>query len=155
MKLAEALSIRASLQKDLAWIKDQFASISRVQEGSQPTEKPEAMLQRLDSHAHEYGLMLAAINRANLEYKDEDGKTMTDYLAMRDTLRAKHSVLTTAYSEATQRQDRYSNQEIRWVPTMDVVRLRERLEKIGEELRNLNLKIQRINWEMEIPDPRH
>ena len=38
---------------------------------------------------------------------------------------------------------------------MDVVKLRERVERVGEELRMLNLKIQRINWEMEIPDPRH
>ena len=126
-----------------------------MQEGSEPSEQPEAMFQRLDADARSYGLMLAAINRANLEYRDAEGRSLTDLLARRDTLRATHSVLSTAYSEATQRQDRYSNHEIRWVPTMDVVKLRGRLEKIGEELRSLNLKIQSINWEVEVADPRH
>ncbi len=153
MKLAEALSIRASLQRDMAWIKDQFTKISRVQEGAEPSENPAAMLERLDRDADEYRLFLAAINRANIGYRGEDGKTMTDLLATRDALRAKQSILNTAYEEATQRQERYSNHEIRWVPTMDVVNLRQRIESVNRELRNLNLKIQSLNWQIELADP--
>jgi len=40
MKLAEALSIRGGIQKDLAWIKEQFSKISRVPEGSKPPSEP-------------------------------------------------------------------------------------------------------------------
>jgi len=96
MKLAEALSNRSSLQKDLAWIKDQFSKISRVPEGGKPSEDPEEMLSRMESRATDFEKLVAAINRANLSITDERGRSMTELLAERDALRARQSILTEA-----------------------------------------------------------
>lgn len=150
MKLAEALSRRSSLQKDLSWIKDQFNKISRVPEGGSPSEDPIAMFARMEDRANEYGCLLYSINSVNLKATDSQGRSMTELLALRDTLRAKQGILAFAYDKATEKDDVYGRQELRYVPTMDVVALRKKLENIGGELRELNLLIQRLNWEVEI-----
>lgn len=152
MKLAEALSNRSSLQKDLAWIKDQFSKISRVPEGGKPSEDPEEMLSRMESRATDYEKLVAAINRANLSITDEGGRSMTELLAERDALRARQSILTEAYQQATQKEDVYGRQELRYVPTMDIVALRKRVESVNTRLRELNMLIQRLNWEADLAE---
>jgi len=152
MKLAEALSNRSSLQKDLAWIKDQFSKISRVPEGGKPSEDPEEMLSRMESRATDFEKLVAAINRANLSITDERGRSMTELLAERDALRARQSILTEAYQQATQKEDVYGRQELRYVPTMDIVALRKRVESVNTRLRELNMLIQRLNWEADLAD---
>ena len=150
MKLAEALSIRSSLQRDLAWIKEQFSKISRVPEGSKPAEDPEEMLSRMESRASEFEILLKRINRTNLSVTDSRGRTMTDLLAERDALRARQNILSEAYQQATQKEDVYGRQELRYVPTMDVVALRKRVEGINVRLRELNILVQRLNWEADL-----
>lgn len=152
MKLAEALSHRSSLQKDLAWIKDQFSKISRVPEGGKPSEDPDDMLTRMESRATEFETLVAAINRANLCVTDGHGRSMTELLAERDALRARQSILTEAYHQATQKEDVYGRQELRYVPTMDIPALRKRVERVNTRLRDLNMLIQRLNWEADLPN---
>lgn len=152
MKLAEALSSRSGLQKDLAWIKDQFSKISRVPEGSKPGEDPQEMLERMETRATEFQNLVAAINRTNISVKDERGRSMTELLAERDALRARQSILTEAYQQATQKEDVYGRQELRYVPTMDIVGLRKRLEVINTQLRELNMLVQRLNWEVDLAE---
>jgi len=150
MKLAEALSIRSGIQKDFAWIKDQFSKISRVPEGSAPAEDPEEMLQRMESRASEFEQLVKQINRTNLNVADSRGRTMTELLAERDALRARQNILTEAYHQATQKEDVYGRQELRYVPTMDVVALRKRVETTNFRLRELNILVQRLNWEADL-----
>lgn len=152
MKLAEALSTRSSLQRDLAWIKEQFSKISRVPEGSKPTEDPEEMLSRMESRAADFEKLVAAINRSNLFIADERGRSMTELLAERDALRARQSILAEAYQQATEKEDVYGRQELRYVPTMDVVTLRKRVEAVNTRLRELNMLIQRLNWECDLEE---
>ena len=48
MKLAEALSLRADLQKRLAQLKVRLVNNAKVQEGELPSEAPEDLLTELD-----------------------------------------------------------------------------------------------------------
>jgi hypothetical protein len=150
MKLAEALSIRSMIQRDLAWIKEQFSKISRVPEGGKPAEDPEEMLSRMENRASEFEGLLKRINRTNLSVTDSQGRTMTELLAERDALRARQNILSEAYQQATQKEDVYGRQELRYVPTMDVVALRKRVETTNFRLRELNILVQRLNWEADL-----
>lgn len=150
MKLAEALSDRSSIQKDLAWIKDQFSKIARVPEGAKPAEDPEMMLARMEARVTEFESLLKRINLTNLKVVDARGRTMTELLAERDACRARLSVLNQAYQESTEKQDVYGRQEIRYVPTMNVVTLRKSIETANGHLRTLNTTIQRLNWEADL-----
>ena len=150
MKLAEALSIRGGIQKDLAWIKDQFSKISRVPEGSKPVEDPQEMLQRMENRVSEFQRILTQINRTNLTVTDNRGRTMTELLAERDALRARQNILSEAYQQATQKEEVYGRQELRYEATMEVVPLRKRIEEVNTKLREANIFIQRLNWEADL-----
>lgn len=150
MKLAEALSRRSTIQKDLTWVRDQLSKLARVPEGSTPLESPEEMLQRMESDAAEYQELLTAINRTNLSVTDSQGRTMTAMLAERDALRARQSILSDTYQASTAKEEVYGRQELRYVPTIEVVGLRKRLESVNERLRQLNMEIQRLNWEADL-----
>ena len=152
MKLAEALSERSGVQKDLAWIKDQFSKISRVPEGSKPGEDPKEMLERMETRAAEFQKLVISINRTNLSVKDDRGRSMTELLAERDALRARQSILAEAYQQSTQKEDVYGRQELRYVPTMEIVGLRKRLESVNTRLRELNMHVQRLNWEADLAE---
>ena len=150
MKLAEALSVRSGIQKDLAWIKDQFSKISRVPEGSKPAEDPEEMLRRMEGRASEFEQIITRINRTNLGVTDSRGRTMTELLAERDALRARQNILSEAYQQATQKDEVYGRQELRYEPTMEIVPLRKRIEEVNGRLRETNILIQRLNWEADL-----
>ena len=150
MKLAEALSLRSSIQKDLVWIKEQFSKISRTPEGSQRVEDPEDMLLRMENRVTEFEKLVKCINLTNLAVKGECGRTMTELLAERDALRARQHILSEAYQQATQKEDVYGRQELRYVPTMDVQAVRTRLETVNHRLRETNILIQKLNWEEDL-----
>jgi hypothetical protein len=150
MKLAEALSIRSQIQKDLAWIKDQFAKIARVPEGGKPAEDPQEMLQRMESRATAFEQMVIRINRTNLGITDTQGRTMTELLAKRDALRARQNILSEAYQQATEKEAVYGRQELRYEPAMEVVPLRKQIEDVNGRLREINMLIQRLNWEADL-----
>jgi len=76
MKLAEALAERGSLQKDLAWVKDQFAKIARGPEGGRPGENPELMLERMEDRSRRLEHLVASINITNLSVCDAGGRSM-------------------------------------------------------------------------------
>ena len=48
MKLAEALILRADLQKRLEQLRQRLILNAQVQEGEQPAEDPESLLRELD-----------------------------------------------------------------------------------------------------------
>lgn len=108
------------------------------------------MLARMEARVLEFESLLKRINLTNLKVVDARGRTMTELLAERDACRARLSVLNQAYQEATEKQDVYGRQEIRYVPTMNVVALRKTIEAASGSLRSLNTIIQRLNWEADL-----
>ena len=50
MKLAEALNLRADLQKRIAALKDRLIRNAKVQEGDTPSEDPVMLLKELDNN---------------------------------------------------------------------------------------------------------
>ena len=48
MKLAEALSLRKDLETRISKIKDRLENVVRIQEGDQPVEDPQELMNELD-----------------------------------------------------------------------------------------------------------
>ena len=90
------------------------------------------------------------INQTNMVTKLADGQTLTAALARRDILALQAGVLRSAMEAATQRADRYSAKELRYVATLDLVRLQDRIDALGQELRELTTAIQAANWQVEL-----
>src|SRR2546430_17438682 len=84
MKLAEALVLRADLQKRLAQMRVRLSQSALVQEGEQPPENPGELLTELEQILGQLQDLIARINKTNLQTQLPDGTVLTDALARRD-----------------------------------------------------------------------
>jgi hypothetical protein len=150
MKLAEALLLRADLQKKLASLRERIGQNAVVQEGEQPHEDPNRLLKEAVEILAQFERLVFAINRANLTNKLPDGRTLTEAIARRDALAQQHALLQAAIAGTRRDPVRYSAREIKWVATMDVVQLQQQSEDVAKKLRELNARIQEANWQVEL-----
>jgi hypothetical protein len=150
MKLAEALLLRADLQKKLASLRERIAQNAVVQQGDAPHEDPAELLLQAHGVLDELEKLVFKINEANLRFKVADGRSLTEAIARRETLVAQHSLLNSAILGSKKEPDRYSMSEIKWVATMDVAKLQKQLEDLAKKIRELNVAIQEANWKAEI-----
>ena len=146
MKLAEALSLRKDLETRVATLKTLLGEASKVQEGDEPAEKPESLMDELDGCLEKLEYYVYNINVTNMNIKDEDGKTMTKLLSERDTLRKRIDVLDYAFKTITGALTRYSRNEIRNVVTIDQKTLRSKINQLSQQYRQLDMKIQELNF---------
>ena len=81
----------------------------------------------------------------------EDGRTITALLAARETLRSQHRILVRAADAAAgswgQRQMRSELRQMSALPVRDV---RAKADGVAQALRELDVIIQRTNWEVEL-----
>lgn len=150
MKLAEALQIRADLQKRLHQLATRLDNNATVQEGSLPAENPEDLMDELDSTIEQLQDIMQRINLTNSEVRDADGQSLTELIARRDCLQKKTSMLRDFMNEASSLTSRRTLSEIRTISTVDVGRLRKKIDRLAKELRETDLKIQQMNWTVDL-----
>lgn len=146
MKLAEALVLRADLQKRLAQMRTRLSHSALVQEGEQPPENPTELLAELEQMLMQLQDLMARINKTNLKASLPDGMTLTDALAQRDILSLQHSIISGLAETASNRVERYGRSEIRRLATVDVAVLRRQLDELARQRRELDSTIQATNW---------
>lgn len=150
MKLAEALVLRADVQKRLAQLRTRLQQSALVQEGEQPPENPADLLAELEQLLAQLNELIARINRTNLEIRLADGTTLTDALARRDILTQRYSIIDGLATVASNRVQRYGRAEIRLLSTVDVAALRRQLDEIARQRRELDTAIQAVNWNSDL-----
>ena len=150
MKLAEALALRADIQKRISGLGDRVEESAKVQEGEQPPENPEELLAQLDELFAQLTSLIARINRTNLSATLANGTTLTDALAQRDTLALRYRTLDAIADAAAEKQSRYSRSEIKMIPTLNVSVLRKQLDEIAQQRRELETQLQATNWTVDL-----
>ena len=146
MKLSEALIIRGDLQKRVEQIKRRLISNAKIQEGDKTIENPTEIIAELNQTLLDLSNIIKRINLTNSQIKDGD-KTMTELLADRDTLTLKIKILQEFLAEARNKIDRYSNKEIKIISAIDVKTEQAKLDELSKQLRELDIKIQALNWQ--------
>lgn len=150
MKLAEALALRADVQKRLAQVAARAVAQARQQEGEEPAEDA---LELMAEHARlsgELESLIVRINVQNMQTEVSPGMSMTAALARRDVLIQQHRFIANVADAASTGQDRYAKTEIRYVPTVDVRALRREADDLAREIRELDTSIQSVNWMTDI-----
>ena len=145
MKLAEALLLRADLNKKLASLRERINRNAIVQEGETPKEKVEDLLAEATSVLEEQPKLVRTINAANESTKLADGRLLADVLALRDTLIARHSLLTATIAATHKDVDRYSQREIKWIVQIDVASLQKQADDLSRKIREVNVTVQAAN----------
>lgn len=75
-----------------------------------------------------------------------EGKTLTQLLARRDALTLQSSIIRRFLDNAAQTTPRYGRAELKIISTVDVPSLRKESDRLSEEIRQINLSIQEVNW---------
>lgn len=150
MKLAEALLLRADLNKKLASLRERINRNAIVQEGETPKEKVEDLLAEATSVLEEQQKLVRTINAANESTRLADGRLLADVLALRDTLIARHSLLIATIAATHKDVDRYSQREIKWIAQIDVASLQKQADDLSRKIREVNVTVQAANWQIEI-----
>ena len=149
MKLAEALSIRKDLQTRIDQLKARILNNVRIQEGEKPAEDPVELLKELDSCLNQLRELIYRINLTNMN-TNCDGKPVTQLMAERDVLLKRVQVLRDVFNQASTTTERYSRSEIKYVTTIDVKAMAKQLDKLATQLRELDVKIQSVNFTTEL-----
>jgi len=149
MKLAEALVMRADIQRKISEISTRLYNNAKVQEGDTPSEDPYELIEELNSNIQQLNFLIKSINYTNC-VTVIDGVSLTDMIADKDTLTKKISVMRRFFDNASAKIERYSNKEIKIYSTVDVAKFQKELNQASKELRELDLKIQGLNWNTEL-----
>lgn len=150
MKLAEALILRADCQKKIEQLRIRLINNARVQEEETPSENPKELLRELETKINELTNLIKQINKTNSLTILENNLTITDALAVRDTLALKKSVYNALMENAGFRNDRYSRSEIKSFSTVNISELQKQIDRMARDYRELDTKIQQANWNVEL-----
>src|SRR6185369_6125087 len=154
VKLAEALALRADASRRVEQLRGRITSSARYQEGEDPAEDAVAQLAEAGEVLGELESLIRRINRTNAATM-VDGVTLTDALARRDVLRLRHSVISSAAAAAGgdgQRTFRQMRSELKMIPALRVADLRSEADDLARQIREVDVLIQRTNWEIDLLD---
>ncbi|WP_449407614.1 DIP1984 family protein [Microbacterium maritypicum] len=149
MRLAEALTARADLQRRIEQLRARITANARYQEGEEPAEDASALLVEAEEALAELRDLIRCINATNARLDLGADGTMTDALAARDVLRLQHSLLADAAAAASGGGVpgfRQMRSELRQLTALPVGSLRARADETARELRELDNRIQQANW---------
>lgn len=149
MKLASALSERSDIQRRLAELNGRLENNAKVQEGESPAEQPEALLAEMDTLLTRLEDLIYHINLTNSQV-NIDGVSLTEMLAKRDCMKMRIGMLRGFLNCASSKVDRYSRTEIAIHSTVDVAELQKQVDGLSKELRELDERIQELNWTTEL-----
>lgn len=149
MKLAEALQLRADLNKRISQLKERLIINAKVQEGESPSENPESLLEELERNCKQLESIICQINRTNSWTQAGDG-SISDLIAKRDALALKISILRDFTTAASVKIARHTRQEIKILSTVNVVELQKQLDHLSEHYRHLDTQLQELNWTTEL-----
>lgn len=139
MKVAEALALRADLQKRLEQLKQRLVKNARIQEGDAPEEDPVELQAELEKSARELTLLIQRINRTNAASKFGDGT-----LAERDVLKTRHSAYRELANAASTSQGRTTRSEVKFISTVSVAAIQRKADDLAAVIQT------RLTWERRV-----
>jgi hypothetical protein len=158
MRLAEALMERSDLQRRVESLRSRIQASARYQEGEDPAEDAAALLEEAVETVDRLAGLVTRINLTNTAAHLDDGTPLTSALARRDALRTRHGILVDAADAASGRggggsyAPRQMRSELRQIAALPIREVRDRADDTARELRELDARIQRANWEVELVD---
>ncbi len=150
MKLAEALILRADVQKRLEQLKQRLVRNAKVQEGDLPAEDPAALLADLTRLSDDLVQLIQRINKTNTLTVLRPNVTIADALALRDVIALKVRALRDLTQAAAITHDRFSKSEVKFRSTVNVADIQQQIDQLAREHRDLDAQIQAMNWQTEL-----
>ena len=148
MKLAEALLLRADLMKKIEHLQNRITPVLIVSDDKLPQEDPDKLMAQLRKAIQDLETLIIRINKTNNETYIEGEGFLMEALAKRDSLKILSEKL---------RYIRYAAQinnsgDKNLITTIDIKNLQIEMDQTGRAFREIDSKIQEINWLTELID---
>lgn len=150
MKLAEALLLRAELQKKVENLQSRILANLKVQEGDTPHENPSELLEEAFSLSEQLCALIKQINHRNNLATLPGGIPLSEALAERDLLLKKRNILSSIAAKAQERDYRLTHAEVKMQVTLPVGDIQRQMDKLAKAYRELDTQIQAVNWTIEL-----
>jgi hypothetical protein len=150
MKLAEALAERSDCQKRLEELRKRLVRSARVQEGEEPAEDTAKLLVEVARVFARLQELISDINRVNAKTAFDRERTISDAIAERDVMGKRRDFLAGIAEAGSTRQDLYSKSEVRFVSTVPVGTLHTEVDQLAKQYRELDTRLQELNWKTEL-----
>lgn len=150
MKLAEALILRSDYQKKIYQLKERLSNNVKVQEGEIPSEEPNNIFLEIQQVTRDLTYLIKRINKTNSNVKFDEKRTIADILVERDSISNVRKIISEILQDASFKQDRFTRSEVKYLTTIDVKEYQEKLDSLSKEFRELDTKIQQMNWTVEL-----
>ncbi|MCL8009090.1 DIP1984 family protein [Gelidibacter japonicus] len=148
IKLAEGLLLRADLMKKIEHLQNRIRPVLIVSDDKLPQEDPDKLLAQLRKAIQDLESIIIRINKTNNEIQVEGEGSLMEALAKRDSLKMLSEKL---------RNIRYAAQvdnsgDTNLKTTIDIKKLQVEMDQVGRAFREIDSKIQEINWLTELKD---
>lgn len=145
MKLAEALVLRADLQKKLENQKKRLANSVRKLDDIQVIEDPAALKLEAEETITVLYSLIDRIYHINQSVILPSGQSMVTVLAKRDELVERRKLLDYIINKSLPDNGLYFNERGKWQPAIDISAYQKQMDDIAMQIRRLNLDIQQTN----------
>jgi methyl-accepting chemotaxis protein len=145
MKVAEALALRADMQRRLEQLKQRLVKNARIQEGDKPEEDPVELQSELERLAQDLTLLIQRINWTNSTTRLGD-RTLADALAERDVLKIRYNAYRELAAAASTTQTRMTRSEVKFISTVSVAGIQRKADDLAKQYRELDTRIQETDW---------
>ena len=148
MKLAEGLLLRADLMKKIEHLQNRIRPVLIVSDDKLPQEDPDKLLAQLRKAIQDLESLVIRINKTNNETIVEGEGLLMEALAKRDSLKMLSEKLRNIRYAAQINNSGDSNLKT----TINIKKLQTEMDQTGRAFREIDSKIQEINWLTEIKD---
>ena len=148
MKLAEALLLRADLMKKIEHLQNRITPVLIVSDDKLPQEDPDKLMAQLRKAIQDLETLIIRINKTNNETYIEGEGFLMEALAKRDSLKILSEKL--RYIRYAAQINNSGDKNLK--TTMDIKNLQIEMDQTGRAFREIDSKIQEINWLTELID---
>src|SRR5690606_4900037 len=140
---AEGLLLRADLIKKIEHLQNRIRPVLIVSDDKSPQEDPVELLAKMRTALHELEDIIVRINNTNNNTQIEGYKSLMEALAKRDALKMLSERLRNIRFSAQVNNSGDANLQA----TIDIKKLQIEMDETGRAFRELDSKIQEINWQ--------
>ena len=142
MKLAEGLLLRADILKKIEHLQNRIRPVLIVSDDKVPQEDPEELLAQMRKAIRDLETLIVRINKTNNETLVEGEGSLMEALARRDSLKMLSEKLRNIRFAA-----QVDNSSVnKLTATIDIKNLQTEMDQTGRAFREIDSKIQEINW---------
>lgn len=142
MKLAEGLLLRADILKKIEHLQNRIRPVLIVSDDKVPQEDPDELLAQMRKAIRDLETLIVRINKTNNETLVEGEGSLMEALARRDSLKMLSEKLRNIRFSA-----QVDNSSVnKLTATIDIKNLQTEMDQTGRAFREIDSKIQEINW---------